>query len=167
MGLKWLERLSLHVATVVYQVLIAGQPRPEPRFLPTVSGRVGGAVRSPDCRAGASAAGCSHCRTDCTSACASGWLSPPSPGQVWGCTSYYSRSSRHAQTAHKHTKSARATIWFSTFDVLSIQCCSLCEAELLCTICDNQSAGTEVCWARLIKCHSSVNPLPAERWYFR
>lgn len=62
-------------------------------------------VRSPKCRVGASAAGCSHCRTDWTSACASGWLSLPSPGEAWRRTSYYSRSSRHAQTVHKHKRS--------------------------------------------------------------
>lgn len=58
-------------------------------------------VRSPKCCAGIAAGGCCRCRTDWTSACASGWLSPPSRGEAWRCTSYYSRSSRLAQTRHK------------------------------------------------------------------
>lgn len=39
--------------------------------------------------------------------------------------------------------------------------------SLYTVIYDNQPAGTEVCWAQLIKCHSTVNPLPAENWYLR
>lgn len=66
-------------------------------------------VRSPKCRAGTAAAGCSCCRTDWTSAGASGWLSPLSQGEAWRCTSYYSRSSRPARTAHKRRKQEKVT----------------------------------------------------------
>lgn len=66
-------------------------------------------VRSPKCRAGTAAAGCSRCRTDWTSAGASGWLSPLSQGEAWRCTSYYSRSSHPARTAHKRRKQEKVT----------------------------------------------------------
>lgn len=67
-----------------------------------------GEVRSPKCHAGTAAAGCSRCRTDWTSACVSGWLSLPSPGEAWRCTSCCSRSSRRAQTGHKEVNGRRS-----------------------------------------------------------
>lgn len=130
-------------------------------------------VRSSNCRAGVSAAGCSHCRTDWTNACASGWLSPPSPGEAWGCTSYYSRSSRRAQTVHKTWEvNVRDDIRFDFWCAAHLSAvwwnvahCAKLNFYVQCATI-NQCV-TEVCWAWLIKCHSLVNPLPAESWHFR
>lgn len=118
-------------------------------------------VRIPKCRAGIAAAGCSRCRTDWTSAGASGWLSLPSQGEAWRCTSYYSRSSRPAQTTHQKKKKGEDTIKEqNVFKETDLQTAFRIVA-LMWRIVINQ-----LCEALLIKCHSPVNPSPAKHLAF-